>query len=369
MLRTLSRTGSKPKKFSPSVSLFVVASRGDKINLERPSPRIPLELIELVFSFLPWGICTRSTLSLALTSGFALASRTCRQIVFKYFFRSIWLQDACWSRIIKILSISQARARSSDGFTVIRGLYTNPAHIIKDCMELRRLTDLQYLCLDFGKEGLQTQHPVCQRLFPNFASSKLSDLAIDMIPRIDRTLLSFISTTFPCLKTLKLSVTGRLTVDRECICWCCFEDVLECCMHSPIPDSYGDADLLAESYAAALQPLHQLTKLQLGIFLSDERMIYEHIAHPAEDNEANYIATSPYNCAICDVFRQEVRAKEEFASGIVFQNLPNLCQIKWSTFFDRPNPEDELESSARRPESFRSGWALFERRNGRVIRL
>ncbi|KAJ4486930.1 hypothetical protein C8R41DRAFT_884389 [Lentinula lateritia] len=236
-------------------------------------------------------------------------------------------------------------------------------------MELRRLTDLQYLCLDFGKEGLQTQHPVCQRLFPNLASSKLSDLVIDMIPRIDRTLLSFISTTFPRLKTLKISVTGRLTVDRECVCWCCFEDILECCMHSPIPDSYGDANLLAESYAAALQPLHQLTKLELGIFLSDEHMIYEHIAHPAKDNEVNYIATSPYNCAICDVFRQEVRAKEELASGIVFQNLPNLCQIKWSTFFDRPNPEDELESSARRLKSFQSGWALFERRDGRVVRL
>lgn len=131
--------------------------------------------------------------------------------------------------------------------SLIRELYTNPAHIIKDCMELRRLTDLQYLCLDFGKEGLQTQHPVCQRLFPNLASSKLSDLVIDMIPRIDRTLLSFISTTFPRLKTLKISVTGRLTVDRECVCWCCFEDILECCMHSPIPDSYGDANLLAVS--------------------------------------------------------------------------------------------------------------------------
>ncbi|KAJ3995477.1 hypothetical protein F5050DRAFT_1573497 [Lentinula boryana] len=353
MLRTLSRTSSKPKKFSVSVPTLYIVASGDEIAHTRPSPRIPLELIELVLSFLSWGICTRSTLSLAFTSGFALASRTFREIVFKNFFRSIFLQDACWDRTLKLLSISQARA-----------LDTCPMYIVKDCMELRRLTGLEHLRLNFEKEGLQTQHPICQRLFPNLASSKLSSLIIDMIPRIDRTLLSLISRSFPCLKVLKLSVTERLTVERDCFCRCCFEDVLECCVHSPIPDSYGDVSLLAQSYAAALQHLFQLIELQLGVFLSEERMVYQHMVHP-DEQDTNCIATSPSTCAICEMFRHETRIQEEIASRIVFENLPNLRQIRWSTFFDRPCPENGLQDEM----SFRIGWATFERKDESLVRL
>ncbi|KAJ3745777.1 hypothetical protein DFH05DRAFT_1051885 [Lentinula detonsa] len=364
MLRTLSRTSSKPKNFPVSVPTLYIVASGDKITHTRPSPRIPLELIELVLSFLSWGICTRSTLSQAFISGFALASRTFREIVFKNFFRSIFLQDACWDRTLKLLSISQARGRNSDGFVLIRALDTCPMYIAKDCLELRRLTGLEHLRLNFEKEGLQTQHPICQRLFPNLASSKLSSLIIDMIPRIDRTLLSLISRSFPCLKVLKLSVTERLTIERDCFCWCCFEDVLECCVHSPIPDSYGDVSLLAQSYAAALQPLFQLIELQLGVFLSEERMVYQHMMHPDEQG-TNCIATSPSTCTICEMFSHEIRIQEQIASRIVFQNLPNLRQIRWSTFFDRPDPENELKDEM----SFRTGWATFERKDESLVRL
>ncbi|KAJ4470138.1 hypothetical protein J3R30DRAFT_3343196 [Lentinula aciculospora] len=367
MLRTLSRTSSKPKKISPPVSLFVVAS-DDKIDRKRNSPCIPLELIELVLSLLPWGVCTRSTLSLALTSGFARASRTFRRIVFRNFFKTVWLQDSCWHRTLQILSLSQARTRDSEGFDLIRTLKTRPTYIIKDCKELKRLRGLRVLCINFDKEGLQTQHPICQRLFPHLVSSKLSSLTLDMIPRIDRTLLSFVSETFPCLKTLLLSVVERLTVDRDCDCWCCFEDVLECCVHSPVPDVYGDVNLLAESYGAALQPLTRLVRLQLGIFLSNEQIIYEHITHP--DGDDNCFATSPSDCTKCDMFRNEVHAREELASEIVFQRLPNLRQIKWSTFFNRPNSKTVSGGpSQRRRISFQSGWTTFEARGGNLVRL
>ncbi|KAJ3777651.1 hypothetical protein FB446DRAFT_633629 [Lentinula raphanica] len=361
MLRTLSRTSSKPKRFSTRVpTLYIVASDGN-IDHKRPSPRIPLELIEHVLSFLPWGICTRSTLSFAFTSGFALASRTFREMVFKAFFRSISLQDACWKRTLKIVSIARDRTHDTIGFTLIRSIYA-PLSSMKI-----NFHGLRHLRLNFEQEGLQTQHPICQRLFPNLASSKLSCLVIDMLPRIDRTLLSSISKSFPCLESLKLSVTGRLTIERACFCWCCFEDVLECCCHSPIPDSHGDVELLAKTYATALQPLCDLIELQLGVLLSEERMIYQHMVHSNEqDNDS--IVTSPYDCTVCGNYKHEVRSREGVASKIIFQSLPNLRQMKWSTFFfDHPSQVTSASEMERPP--FWLGWAKFERRNESFVRL
>lgn len=112
------------------------------------------------------------------------------------------------------------------------------------------LTNIQELILSFDKEGLSTQHSACLQLFLNFAPSanSLSTLTVDLVPRIDRSLLLVISKTFPCLKILNVFVTGRLvSTVNDCDCWCCFENVLECSIHSPVPAVYGDVTLLAVS--------------------------------------------------------------------------------------------------------------------------
>jgi hypothetical protein len=74
---------------------------------------------------------------------------------------------------------------------------------------------------------------------------KLTILTLTALPRIDVPLLSLISRTFPRLIDLYLSSTERLDLTH---CWDCFQESLSCTDHSPIPEQYGDADLLVVSH-------------------------------------------------------------------------------------------------------------------------
>ncbi|KAE9399192.1 hypothetical protein BT96DRAFT_994162 [Gymnopus androsaceus JB14] len=360
--RALSRTSSKPKRNAQSpVSLFVVASE----SIAEPSSHFPTELLNIVaFMILPENHADTRASFRAIAS-FARVSKTFRQIAFRNFLRSLHLLDsACWNGIYKMVSMHQTRNPDSNAFTLLRTLATDTKSVIDKCTRLRFLR-LQELTMFFYKEGLSTQHSTCLRLFSNLtaSSSTLSTLTIDLVPRIDRSLLSLISKTFPCLKILSVSVTGRLTsAAQECECWCCFEDVLECSVHSPVPETYSDVSLLAEAFGTALTPLSQLTELRLGIFLSDEYIIYDHIAH---QNEDEYIANSPSSCEICEnTFGLDVRAREVFASRTISSKLSSLRRICWSTFFCRSEDGAMAGNAEQRQESsgthFQSGRVEFE---------
>ncbi|KIK61966.1 hypothetical protein GYMLUDRAFT_42391 [Collybiopsis luxurians FD-317 M1] len=337
MLRTLSRTNSgKPKRKCLSPVLFVVAVRPDNQNdvTERPNPRIPIELVENIIDFMIQSHRSDSKAAFAAVSSFSLASKAFRQVAFRNFLRLICINDdsTSWDGIHSMISEHQARNGDAEGFSLIKAFDTSSTAITKDARRLKSLLKLQGLRLAFEREGLSTQHSICNLLFSNIASSNLSVLVIDMLPRIDRTLLSLVSATFPSLTILLLSVTGRLPCEGP-VYGNHFLDALECCLHSPIPHSHGDLILLVEAFGEALQPLVQLRELQLGVFLSDEHTIYTHIRHSNRVKDAGYlITTSPSDCSVCRDALQ-IRAREERASRMIFSKLENLRRISWSTLF------------------------------------
>ncbi|KAF9077981.1 hypothetical protein BDP27DRAFT_1441311 [Rhodocollybia butyracea] len=340
MLRTRSLTNRRNSR--PTTSLFVVASQ------ERPklqNRRLPLELIENIISeVLPNDRSDARTVFSAIAS-VTLASTTLRSIALKIFLRRICIQDAaCYTSIFEMISMYQVRNPDSDGFGLIRAMtigdtHVSPVNVIEGSTGLNNLFRLQDLSLCFYKEGFRTQNIVSNRILPAFASTTLSILTIDMLPRIDLALLSLISTCFPGLKNLSLDVTKRLYYNYcrvECDCWSCFLSLFDDLLHSPVPHVYGNVSLLAEAYGNSLTPLDQLTQLQLGIFISDETMIYEHAeAHRDMDILPRHIATGPSACSRCNEMLASVRANEVLASTIMFKKLTSLQRMSWSSFFQR----------------------------------
>ncbi|KAF5384621.1 hypothetical protein D9757_007515 [Collybiopsis confluens] len=416
MLRTLSRTssGRSRQPTSQSPSLFIVAVKPNN----RRSPRIPIELVEIIVAFLIHDYRTiNSRTAFSLILSFSLASKAFRQIAFRNCLRLLCINhdSASWDGIHAMISNFQSW-KDLNVFSLIkqvsffflidycirlsvshRALDTSSASIVKDATRLRSLTNLQGLRLVFDKEGLSTQRSTCNILFPNLSipSSRqsLSVLIIDMLPRIDRSLLSHISTTFPSLKKLFLSVTDRLSSCEFPILlqstqrlllyyhhpeWDRFMDTLECCLHSPIPHSHGDLHLLVEAFSNALQPLTHLNELHLGVFLSNEEMISNHIlSHLNEKISAVTAATttarSLSDCRQCqETFRAGVREREELASRLMFRRLPSLCLISWSTLFldstSITTPKSTLmsfdnsdapDSAPRVPQDIATGFALI----------
>lgn len=271
------------------------------------------------------------------------------------------------------------------------------------------LTNLHTLSIDFAQEGLSTQHPRIKSLIENFdlasISLKLTSLTLSNLPRIDIVLLRLIAASFPRLTDLYLSCTERL--EFGC-CWSCFEDSLGCTIHSPIPDDYLDVSDMAVSscrqlqvsglmilyknaFASELKPLSCLTHLHLGIFLSDDQLLYAHIAHSLGDEENMGLVDGSGQCSTCfESAVRDVRMRELQASVIVAQKLKAIKCVGWSSFFtgmpsqnqddeeidsDTPDREvecddsnseceEELENSEIADEMKTTIWVL--RTNGRV---
>ena len=200
-------------------------------------------------------------------------------------------------------------------------------------------------------------------------------------------------------------------------CWACFEDSSSAVVHSPVPNHFPTVasltvrssarypliveTLLQSEFTKALKPLTKLTHLHLGIFLSDEDMLENHIDHydspgaysrvlrtaltqnrnlahtgttlsqsespsnvhlehvsyrededDPDDSKTAAITTfdevppfphGPELCPICSitVSAPDVRTRELEASLVLAQKLKSLKTISWSSFFAWKLPSED----------------------------
>ena len=99
-----------------------------------------------------------------------------------------------------------------------------------------------------------------------------------------------------------------------------------------------------DAFGEALKPLRKLEDLFLGIYLSDEEVLYQHIAHANHADEAH----GPDECPLCTCFHAEyVREVELLAGAELARYLPSLEIVSWSTWFamDQPGDDPELQKT------------------------
>ncbi|KAF7309794.1 Deacetylase sirtuin-type domain-containing protein [Mycena indigotica] len=299
-------------------------------------PSLPPELVDLIIQLLVHS--HGSTASPALFSQLApltLVSTLFRRITLHQFFRRIVLLEidprkanSEWNRLLRLLLSLNDR----DCYSWVRCLLVTSRALIGP-FELARLSELSHLVqlsIDFATEGLATQK-FAMHLVAD-APPTLNILILTSLPSVNIPLLRLVASRFPYLTRLHLSTTERL----DCHCWNCYEESLGCTMHSPIPSMFSDAQHLSIVFARILQPLKLLTFLHLGIFLSDETLIDEHIRHAEQPNTA---AFGPEQCVICDNVAEQVRLRELTAALDFAQHLKSLRTIGFSSFFDRAIPD------------------------------
>ncbi|KAG9309459.1 hypothetical protein JVU11DRAFT_10428 [Chiua virens] len=142
------------------------------------------------------------------------------------------------------------------------------------------LSSLLSLHVSFAEEARSTQKIRLQQIFDipltNSPMTHLTSLTLTGLWRIDVFLLSIVARAFPGLLSLHLSCTEHL--DLSC-CWTCFEESSSAVIHSPVPNHFSTVASLTSAFAKELKPLTKLIDLHLGIFLSNEDMLENHIDH------------------------------------------------------------------------------------------
>jgi hypothetical protein len=83
-----------------------------------------------------------------------------------------------------------------------------------------------------------------------------------------------------------------------------------------------------DAFGDSLAPLNKLNRLFLGIFLSDTRVLDDHIDH-AENGTVENV----FHCKRCEIYEKETRRRELVASLIMARHLESLKHIGWSTCF------------------------------------
>ena len=109
-------------------------------------------------------------------------------------------------------------------------------------------------------------------------------------------------------------------------------------------------DCEKDDFANALKPLAYLTHLHLGVFLSDDQLLYSHIAHSLGDEENGGMVDGSGRCSQCFTsVVGDVRMREMAASVAIALQLKSIRSVGWSSFFtDLPKNGDQNE--ARSPE-------------------
>jgi hypothetical protein len=86
-----------------------------------------------------------------------------------------------------------------------------------------------------------------------------------------------------------------------------------------------------DAFGHSLAPLNKLERLFLGIFLSDTRLLDDHIHH--EDEEGGTVE-NVFNCRRCsEIYEKKTRQRELAASLVMARYLKSLKHIGWSTCF------------------------------------
>lgn len=117
----------------------------------------------------------------------------------------------------------------------------------------------------------------------------------------------------------------------------------------------------------------------MGIFLSDEQLIYSHIDH-ALDNYGPDTAEvyGPDECTVCDLLApiKSVRVRELAASLVIAQMLKTIRSIGWSSFFcnkpgknEKKADEEEDDDEDGEEESKERKTTVWVLRQGGRIRV
>ena len=83
-----------------------------------------------------------------------------------------------------------------------------------------------------------------------------------------------------------------------------------------------------DAFGHSLAPLNKLNHLFLGIFLSNTRVLDDHI-----DRADNGTVEIVFSCKRCKFYEKKTRRRELEASLIMARHLKSLKYIGWSTCF------------------------------------
>ncbi|KAJ2929474.1 hypothetical protein H1R20_g7620, partial [Candolleomyces eurysporus] len=328
-------------------------------------PRLPAELFDNIIYFFVEAVAQRRQfkdvrLYYADIVCLRLCSRAFNHSTLRHAFRTtVILNSGIWFGVCKLLYAKAEEGRSGGvlaGFAWVRELeirdiadvLTSPTHIL-------RFDALVSLSLDFARQGLNTQLDCVKRFFSVFdtaadtldsdstalashgISQSLRHLRFTKLPAIEISLLRFIARVFPALVSLEIDSASRLNVG---CCTGCFEDSLTLTVHSPVSRRFHSAEALAMAYGEALQPLTSLKRLYLGIFLSPEELVENHVdfLSSATVKVLNVLEKmSQQDCEKCQALFEPLAYQELLASLRVAQYVKSLETIGWETWCDYSN--------------------------------
>ncbi|KAL4078960.1 hypothetical protein V8B97DRAFT_2068617 [Scleroderma yunnanense] len=315
--------------------------------------------------------------------------------------------------------VSRSPSQSCVGFGWVKSLTATSVALATSRWQPELFWNLRSLHVWLSTSGSLTQNNVLARILDPLASLTLphmTSLRLTNLWRVDIPLMNMVARLFPMLTTLHLSCSESL--DVSC-CWICFEESSVSVTHSPIPNHYVNVSTLTTEFALALKPMTNLVHLHLGIFLSDEDMLYDHLNHydnpgayeralleavsdrdvstteevlsqadrlngeseerisykAIEDAEGEWrcphseeMLPFPHDsdeCAICAVLvsAPNVRTRELEASLAIARKLKSVRTISWSSFFSWMQPASTGE---RVGDWQRTTTVYILRANGRV---
>ncbi|KAI0294336.1 hypothetical protein B0F90DRAFT_1640494 [Multifurca ochricompacta] len=194
-------------------------------------------------------------------------------------------------------------------------------------------------------------------VFPHLPVTTLVSLKLRSLPRITQLLLKEIARRCANLRELELSVIERLSTD---CCWACFEESSSGVKHSPVGVDASSCDTttardLATLYGRCLQPLANLKRLSIGVFLSSPVVLKKHIedhsdALARQQQGATGLGCRPYTptkCVQCwETHGLSTREDELLATMRLAQNLKSLEWVRWSSWFSYWNLPLQVTATA-----------------------
>ncbi|KAH6916289.1 hypothetical protein BKA70DRAFT_1092009 [Coprinopsis sp. MPI-PUGE-AT-0042] len=301
---------------------------------------LPVEIVERTIELYVTGHLQGDAVPFSAIEALSQVSHTIRQTVFRYYFRRVSPNTPRhWAGTFYILariSSESLRKGSLKGFHWVRSLSASAATICHSPERLLLLESLTNLSLDLSHEGITSQaHAMMKRVFglvnptTSRMCSSLRSLRLTKVAYIDKRILEMIAHAFPHLQHLYLEATSRL--ELTC-CANCYEDSLTLTQHSPVPRYFPVVQSLADTFGSALKVMKDLQHLHLGIFLSSEHYIENHLHHALDAGaHAMWRWDAICVCETCQDAAESVHRDELLACLRIAQYVPTLKTIGWST--------------------------------------
>ncbi|KAH9479735.1 hypothetical protein JR316_0008330 [Psilocybe cubensis] len=345
---------------APSAQAETEAKEPDFLLTSLPTPKVPMEVLEQIIFFYAEDAlalddlldCRRSAFRNFIKSC-TLVSKDFRFLVLRRFFEQISFENTKHSKALfgylAEVDLGYKMLGWTGGYFWVRSLSTASFLIRFNTRNLKNLTHLSNLAIDFAHSGLILQSVALTEMFNSIAQPNiawgLTSLTLTRLPRIDVHLLTLISTSFPVL--VKLHISSIEALD-DC-CPSCYENSQMRMVHSPVDDLYPDIASLTDAIGSSLAPLKNLTDLFIGVFLSRSNLLDLHITHAKSNIDMDQLFVAAIAlCPLCEIHRKPTKEAELTASLCLARHLDSLKRIGWGTCFDRSL---EIERSRKEPNT------------------